>query len=185
MRARVIAVVVASVLIVALAAWRETRPGLRFTAATPDDLRTVATDAWHRFRDAFPARSGCLDGVTVGVAWDLSDRARYEPERALVLVRAPGTAGNLTASLLHEFAHHVERICPPDDAFRRSYVDAAGLPAETPWLDGARWDRTPSERFAEAAVVHVLGERPPHVLIHVRTAELRLLAGWAGWAGDG
>jgi hypothetical protein len=180
MRARVIAVVVASVLIVALVAWQGSRPALRFTSATPDDLRAVATGAWHRFRDAFPARTECLDGVTVGVAWELRDRARYEPERTLVLVRAPGTAANLEASLLHELAHHVEHVCPPDEAFRQRYIRAAGLPTGTPWFGGARWDRTPSERFAEAAVVHVLGERPPHVLIHVRAAEVRLLAGWAG-----
>ena len=181
MRGRVFAVAVVVIVAVgSLAAWRWTRPDLRFTAATPDDLRVVATDAWERFASAFPGRSSCVEGITVGVAWDLRDRARYEPERALVLVRAPGTAGNLTSSLLHEFAHHVEHRCPPDATFRRRYVEAAGLPAGTPWRDGDRWDRTPSERFAEAAVVHVLGERPPHVLIHVRPAEVRLLADWAG-----
>lgn len=163
-----------------LAALQWTRQDLRFTSATPDDLRQVATDAWERFAAAFPARRGCLRGVTVGVAWELRDRARYEPGRALVLIRAPGTAGNLEATLLHEFAHHVERACPPDTAFRRRYVVAADLSPETAWSGGGRWDRIPSERFAEAAVVHVLGEPPPHVLIHVRPAEVRLLADWAG-----
>jgi hypothetical protein len=97
----------------------------------------------------------------------------------LVLVRAPGTAGNLEASLLHEFAHHVEHRCPMDAAFRRRFVDAAGLPAGTPWRGGERWDRIPSERFAEAAVALVLGEPPPHVLIRVSTGELRAVEAWA------
>ena len=173
-------VVVAIVAIGSLAAWRWSRPDLRFTSATPDDLREVATDAWGRFAAAFPARAGCLDGLTVAVAWDLRDRARYEPDRALVLIRAPGTAANLEASLLHEFAHHVERVCPPGAAFRRRFVGAAELPPGTPWRDGGRWDATPSERFAEAAVFHVLGEPPPHVLIHVHPAEVALVDAWAG-----
>jgi hypothetical protein len=179
-RARVIAAVLTIVVIGSLIVWQRSRDdGLRFTDATPGDLRAVATDAWRRFGAAFPGRADCIDGITVGVAWELRDRARYEPEGALVLVRAPGTAGNLYASLLHEFAHHAEHVCPPDAAFRRRYVAAAELPAGTAWRAGDRWDRTPSERFAEAAVVHVLGERPPHVLIHVRPAEVRLLASWA------
>ena len=180
MRGRWLVVVVAFVAVSSLVAWRGTRGDLRFTSATPEDLREVANDAWHRFATAFPERRACLDGVTVGVAWDLRDRASYEPTSAIVLVRAPGTAGNLTASLLHEFAHHVEHRCPPSAAFQRRYVDAAGLPPGTPWRGGDRWDRTPSERFAEAAVVHALGARPPHVLIHVQPGEVALVTGWAG-----
>jgi hypothetical protein len=181
MRARVVAVIVAGIVLGSLLAWQPTRgESLRFTADTPSDLRAVASDAWHRFRNAFPDRHGCLLGLTVGVAWELHDRARYEPGRALVRIRAPGTAGNLTASLLHEFAHHVEHRCPPTAAFRRRFVAAGELPPGTPWLGDDRWDRTPSERFAEAAVIHVLGERPPHVLIHIQPAEVALLAGWAG-----
>ena len=176
----IVVVVVVIVAVGSLAAWRWTRPELRFTPATPDDLRAVATHAWGRFAAAFPTRSSCLEGITVGVAWELRDRARYEPSRALVLLRAPGTAANLEATLLHEFAHHVEHRCPPSAAFRRRFLAAAELRPGTPWRGGDRWDRIPSERFAESAVVHVLGERPPHVLIHVRPAEVRLLAGWAG-----
>jgi hypothetical protein len=158
-------------------------PALRFTDGTPRDLRRVAGQAWRRFTAGFPGRSDCLGAVTVGVAWTLDDRARYEPGPALVLVRAPGTAGNLQATLLHEFAHHAEHRCPMDAAFRRRFVDAAGLPAGTPWRGGERWDRIPSERFAEAAVSLVLGEPPPHILIRVTPDEVRAVAAWAsgGW----
>jgi hypothetical protein len=173
-------VTVVIVTVGALAAWRWTRPDLRFTSATPGDLREVTTDAWHRFSAAFPERSDCLEGITVGVAWDLRDRARYEPSRALVLIRAPGTAANLEASLLHEFAHHVEYVCPPSAAFRRRFVAAAELPPGTPWRGGDRWDAIPSERFAEAAVIRVLGGPPPHILIHVHPTEVALVSAWAG-----
>jgi hypothetical protein len=66
-----------------------------------------------------------------------------------------------------------------DASFRRRFVDAAGLPAGTPWLGGGRWDRIPSERFAEAAVYFVLGEAPPHVPIRVAPEEVRAVAAWA------
>ena len=153
--------------------------GLRFTDATPDDLRAVASDAWQRFGDAVPACAGRLGGLTVGVAWELPDRARYEPEVALVLIRAPRTAANLEATLLHEFAHHAERRCDLDAAFRRRFVRAAGLPAGTPWRGGDDWDRIPSERFAEAVMTYVLGHPPSHVLVHLRPGELRAVAAWA------
>jgi len=153
--------------------------GLRFTDATPQDLRTVASDAWQRFAEAVPACADRLGGLTVGVAWELPDRARYEPEQALVLIRAPGTAANLEATLLHEFAHHAERRCAPTAAFRRRFTAAGGLPTGTPWRGRAPWERLPSERFAEAVMTYVLGHPPPHVLVHLHPGELRAVAAWA------
>jgi hypothetical protein len=153
--------------------------GLRFTDATPEDLREVASDAWQRFVDAVPACADRLAGLTIGVAWGLPDRARYEPERALVLIRAPGTATNLEATLLHEFAHHADRRCAPSPAFRRRFTAEAGLPAGTQWRGRAAWDRIPSERFAEAVTTYVLGHPPPHVLVHLHPGELHAVAIWA------
>jgi len=175
---------VAGLILVAVAATtvlaaRPSRPTIRFTEQTPTDLRVVAAHTWSRFTERFAGRSDCLDDLTVGVAWRLPDRARYDPEEALVLVRAPGTAGNLEASLLHEFAHHAEHRCPIDDVFRRRFLDAAGLPAGTPWRGGGPWDGVPSERFAEATVFLVLGGPPPHVLIRVGPDEVRVVAAWA------
>jgi hypothetical protein len=163
----------------ALAAGTAGGPSLRFTDGTPDDLRVVAVLAWDRFVGAIPACADRLGAVTVGVAWELPDRARYEPGLALVLIRAPGTAANLETSLLHEFAHHAERRCELSEPFRIRFTRAAGLPAATPWRGGEDWDRIPSERFAEAMVAHVLGEPPPHVLIHVGPEELAAVADWS------
>jgi hypothetical protein len=173
------AIVIAAASTVIVLASANSRSGLRFTNETPDDLRAVASGAWQRFVDAVPACAGRLEGLTVGVAWELPDRARYEPAQALVLIRAPGTAANLEATLLHEFAHHAERRCDPGPAFRRRFTAAAGLPAGTPWGGSAAWDRTPSERFAEAVMTFVLGHRPPHVLVHLRPRELDAVAAWA------
>lgn len=163
----------------AVAAALPSRGDLRFTDGTPDDLRAVASDAWERFTRAVPECADRLGVVTIGVAWELPDRARYEPGRALVLIRAPGTAANLEATLLHEFTHHAEHRCPLSAEVRGGFTAAAGLPAGTPWRTGPSWDRTPSERFAEAMVVHILGRPPPHVLIHLRPEELSAVAAWA------
>jgi hypothetical protein len=174
------AIVMGAVAVVVAIAAATSGSGLRFTDGTPDDLRAVASKTWQRFVDAVPACAGRLDGLTVGVAWELPDRARYEPERELVLVRAPGTAPNLEATLLHEFAHHAERRCAPSAAFQRRFTEAAGLPQATPWRNGEPWERIPSERFAEALMTHVLGHPPSHVLIHLHPEELRAVAAWAG-----
>jgi len=171
--------VIGAVAVVVAVAAATSGSGLRFTDGTPDDLRAVAAKAWQRFNDAVPACAGRLDGLTVGVAWELPDRARFEPERELVLVRAPGTAPNLEATLLHEFAHHAERRCPPGPAFQRRFTAEAGLPLGTPWRDGATWERIPSERFAEAVMTHVLGHPPSHFLVHLHQGELRAVAAWA------
>jgi hypothetical protein len=178
-RSLVAGLVAAAITAAAVLAAEPGAPTLRFTDGTPRDLRAVAAQTWRRFTAAFPGRSDCLGAPTVGVAWELDDRARYEPGRALVLVRAPGTAGNLEASLLHEFAHHAEHRCPMGAAFRRGFVEAASLPAGTPWRGGERWDRIPSERFAEATVSFVLGGPPPHVLIPIHPEEIRAVAAWA------
>jgi hypothetical protein len=172
-------IVIAPVVAVLTLAVANAGSGMRFTDETPHDLRGVATEAWERFVDAVPACAGRIDGLTVGVAWELPDRARYEPEHALVLIRAPGTAANLEATLLHEFAHHAERRCGPSPALRRRFTAAADLPLDTPWRSDAAWDRIPSERFAEATMTYVLGHPPPHVLVHLHPGELRAVAAWA------
>jgi hypothetical protein len=181
-RAAAVALVVIAMLAVLTLAVAKPGTGLRFTDETPRDLRAVTTRAWERFTTAFPGRRECLGDVTVGVAWGLPDRARYEPEAALILIRAPGTAGNLEATLFHEFAHHAEHRCSPSAAFRRRFVTAASLPAGTAWFGGDVWEEIPSERFAEAAVRYVLREPPPHVLFTVDPDEVRAVAAWA--AGD-
>jgi hypothetical protein len=173
------AILIGAVMVVAALGAATAGAGLRFTDETPKDLRAVASDAWRRFTDAVPACADRLGGLTIGVAWQLSDRARYEPEQALVLIRAPGTPANLEATLLHEFAHHAERRCAPSPAFRRRFTAAAGLPLGTPWRGSAPWDRIPSERFAEAVMTYVLGHPPSHFLVHLRPDELRAIAAWA------
>jgi hypothetical protein len=153
------------------------RPGLRFASDTPDDVQALARQTWVRFTEVFAARWDCLGGMTVRGAWRLADRAEYEPDRRLATVRIPGTAPNLQASLVHEFAHHMEFSCPDISRLRPRFLAAQGLASTTPWFGGTSWERIPSEQFAEAAVVAVLG-RTAHARIYTSAAAVGAVRAW-------
>lgn len=155
------------------------RPGVARAERTPADVRALALATWERFRDAFPARRGCLGPVTVAGAWDLDDRATYDPGRRLVTIRIPGTAPNLRATLVHEFAHHLEFTCGAQRGLRAAFLAAQSLPAGSAWFEGDTWELIPSEQFAEATTEFVLGRRPPHARIAVTLEALRVIKTWA------
>jgi hypothetical protein len=154
-------------------------PALILADGMPDDLRDLVRGTWDRFAESFPARVDCIDPVTVQGYWELDDRATYDPGRGVVAIRIPGTAPNLRASLIHEFAHHLEFTCPAQRAIRSRFLLAQGLPREAPWFDGATWERTPSEHWAEVVVEFVVEHRPAHARITATTDALNLLRGWA------
>ncbi len=153
------------------------RPEIHFAEGVPDDLRALATATWGRFLGVFPARSGCLADVTVKGAWELENRARYEPDLRRVTIRIPGTAPNLRATLVHEFAHHVEFTCQEQRRFRPRFLAAQGLPLSAPWFRGAGWERIPSEQFAEATVRAVVG-RASLPLVVVRPEAVEAIGRW-------
>lgn len=154
-------------------------PQISFSNEVPADFREVATDAWTRFTTAFETRRDCLEPIRVGVAWEMDDRARYEPRTRLVVVRVPGTAPNLTASLVHEFAHHLEFTCDGQRPLRPRFLRAAELPQGSEWFRSDRYEDVPSERFAEAVVTVVLG-RPSRIGVPVPAASVRVVRAWAG-----
>jgi len=151
--------------------------GLSITGSSPADLRVLVVETWDRFVAAFPARASCLAPVMVKGVWDLDDRASYDPARRLVEVRIPGTAPNLGASLVHEFAHHMEFTCPEQHNVRAAFLAAQGLPRSAPWFEGVSWETTPSEQFAEAVVQVVLG-RPSHLAVLIQPGSIALLRAW-------
>jgi hypothetical protein len=145
--------------------------------ASPADLRALIEETWERFVEAFPARRSCLAPVRVQGAWRLDGRGSYDPGRRLITVRIPGTAANLRASLVHEFAHHMEFTCPEQRDVRVPFLDAQGLPRSASWFEGRSWETTPSEQFAEAVVQMVLG-RPAHPAVLIRPRSVALLRAW-------
>ena len=154
-------------------------PSVTYGEVAPDDLRALTQSTWARFTAAFPARRSCLTPVTVTGAWELGDRARYDPDRALVTVRIPGTAPNVTASLVHEFAHHLDFTCGAHRMLRSAFLAAQDIPEHAPWFGGATWERTPSEHFAEAVTEYVLGPRSAGGRIFVSARALGAIRDWA------
>jgi hypothetical protein len=158
----------------------EPRPILAMAAGVPTDFVHLARATWTRFTEAFPARQGCLAPLTVDASWELDDRAVYYPRQRLVAVRIPGTAPNLTATLVHEFAHHLEFTCRgAHRAFRPTFLAAQGLPPDSPWFQGVTWERTPSEQFAEATTEFVLGRRHAHRRTAATDEAIQAIRNWA------
>lgn len=153
-------------------------PIIRFDETVPNDLRIVAAGAWDDFLAAHSQRLDCIPPVTLTAAWQLGDRAEYRPETATVILRVPGTAPNLSDSLVHEFAHHVEFTCPEHEELRRAFLEAQGFPAAAPWFEGSAWEATPSEQYAEATVEMVLGRRAHRGGVIVSDAAVAVVRQW-------
>jgi hypothetical protein len=153
--------------------------GLRFRGDVPGDVRALAAETWRRFEAAFPAHPECLRPPVFESAWELPDRGEYEPGSRAVVLRIPGTAPNLSATMVHEFAHHLEFTCPAQRELRPTFLAAQGFTPGTAWFDGATWERTPSEQFAEATVQYVLGERAAHSPVVVSPNALGAIRRWA------
>lgn len=154
-------------------------PALLVAPDVPNDVRVLATATWDRFLDAFPARRGCIPPLTLRHAWTLPDRAAYDPDDRLVVLRVPATAASLRATLYHEFAHHLEFSCPAHRSLREPFLAAIGSAADAAWFAGRRWEDVPSERFAEAVTVYVLGHVPSHLRVPVPRAALGEIERWA------
>jgi hypothetical protein len=153
------------------------RPAIHFAPEVPEDLRVLASSTWVHFLDAFPARWGCLPDVTIRGAWQFRTRAAYDPVRRRVTVRIPGTAPNLRATMVHEFAHHVEFGCAGQRRLRARFMVAQGFPHGTPWRRGDTWAEIPSEQYAEATIQVVLGPQPNARVLVSREA-LQIIRDW-------
>lgn len=149
-------------------------------AATPDDLRALVDETFDVFVDAFPARHRCIGAVTVIGSRDLSDRGTYDPESRTVTLRIPATARQLEVSLVHEMAHHLESACSDHVQIRPTFMAAQGFEPETTWRpEGAAWEAIPSEHWASAVVIHVLGRIDDRARIVVSARSIGTVEAWA------
>lgn len=178
-RAVTLAVVAAAVIAIVVALNRpEHGPELRFDATVPADLRAVAVEAWNGFLAAHPGRADCIGPINMSAAWELDNRAEYHPRTATLVIRVPGTAPNLTDDLTHEFAHHVEFTCPGQEALRPAFLAAQGFSTSADWFNAATWETTPSEHYAEATAVVVLGPRGHHDGIIISDEATAIVRRW-------
>ena len=179
-RVLILAVVAAAVVAAVFVLARpDPTPELHFDSSVPDDLRAVAVEAWDGFLAAHPARVDCIGSINMSAAWELDDRAEYHPGTATLVIRVPGTAPNLTSDLTHEFAHHVEFTCPEHQELRPAFLAAQGFAPSADWFEAATWETTPSEHYAEATSIVVLGGRGHHDGIVISDEATTLVGQWA------
>lgn len=154
-------------------------PRLRVDASVAPDFQALAEETWTRFLAAFPARIDCMGEVTLVADPTLADLAAYHIPTATVRVKVPGAAARLQAALVHEWAHHLEHVCPAHRDLRPAFLQALGLPPDTPWFTASTWEHTPSEIYAETAVELVLGHRAMPTKAHVPRQAVEVLRTWA------
>ncbi len=154
-------------------------PRLLVDRSVAPDFRSLAQATWADFLAAFPARTGCIGEVRLRAAPDLPSRAAYDPNTATVTVRVPGTSAFLQSGLVHEWAHHLEHQCPEHAQLRPRFLAAQGLPPDANWFQGESWATTPSEQYAEAAVVLVLGRRAVSTKVFLTQEGVEAVRAWA------
>lgn len=162
-------------------------PRLIIDASVDQDFSAVIRETWGQFLLVFAPRGDCFGQVLVKADHDLVDRAQYDPQTATVSVRVPETAAILKGALVHEWAHHVEFQCATHTEMRVAFVEAQGMPANTPWrpeggttnISSSDWANIPSEQYAETTIVVVLGERPVSTNAPITAEGMEVVRAWA------
>ncbi len=152
---------------------------LVFVQEVPADVRRESEVTWRRFTERFAARRSCWGPVSVELVGDVTDGdARYLTGSRRIEIQIPTTPGRYRESLAHELAHHLERTCPDFDEVR-ALLHPMLADSGQGWFDGPVWDAVPSERFAEAVVELVNGERIRHESdVQVDPTVVELLERW-------
>jgi hypothetical protein len=161
-------------------------PELIIDESVASDFETLAMETWDEFLTVFQARTSCFGDVRLRATRTLGSRAAYDPDSATVTVRVPGTPAMLQSALVHEWAHHVEFQCDEHKTLRPAFLDALGLPPDTQWRPEVLPVNTsadmPSEQYAEATIVLVLGRRQIPNGVRITEDAIRAVEEWA--AGD-
>ncbi len=167
---------------------RQAQPRLIIESSVDEGFAALANETWARFLATFAARTHCFGDVRLQASYQLPARAGYDPDTATVVVRVPASAARLRAALIHEWAHHIEFQCPQQADMRPAFLAAEGFSSDTPWrpanaaVTADVWADIPSEHYAEAAILLVLGHNATPTQIHVHKQAVEALARWA--AGD-
>ena len=172
---------VASWLIVSLAACGTPSPMLAFAEGTPSDLQELGRAVWDDFLAAFPDQADCVGEVILeGDRTLAGSGAYYLPDNARVVLAIPGTAAHLRHSLIHELAHHLEHACADHADLRADFLREQGLSPDTPWFEGPSWEETPSEQYAEAAVRVVMGRPVKNYRLTIAPGAMEVVRKWGG-----
>ena len=183
-----------SSLLLLLAVWylgiyyeHQTTPQLIIDTSVKPDFAALIEETWDQFMLVFAARSDCIGDVHIKVDYDMTDRAMYDPQTATITVRVPERGSILKGALVHEWAHHVEFQCDAQTEMRQAFIKAQGLPVNTPWrlaegttnILSSDWANIPSEQYAEAVIVLVLGKRPVCSRVPISAEGVEVIRMWA------
>ncbi len=164
----------------------EEPPELVIDESVASDFQALAMETWDEFLTVFQARTSCFGDVRLRATRALGSRAAYDPDSATVTVRVPGTPAMLQSALVHEWAHHVEFQCDEHKTLRPAFLDALDLPPDTQWRPEVLPVNTsadmPSEQYAEATIVLVLGRRQIPNGVRITEDAIRTIEEWT--AGD-
>ncbi|MBU0510713.1 MAG: hypothetical protein KKD28_01075 [Chloroflexi bacterium] len=159
-------------------------PELIIDESVAGDFETLAIETWDEFLTVFQARTSCFGDVRLHATRTLGSRAAYDPASATVTVRVPGTSAMLQSALVHEWAHHIEFQCNQHKSLRPAFLNALGLPPNTQWRPEVLPVNTsadmPSEQYAEATIVLVLGQRQIPNGVRITEDAIRVIEEWAG-----
>lgn len=139
------------------------------------------------FIEVFDARRDCFGPVRVKATKEMTDRAKYDAKTATVWVQVPARIEVLRGALVHEWAHHIERQCPQHEQLREAFLEAQGISADTRWyaqagslnLDIESWSQIPSEQYAEAVVMLVLGRQLRAPSLRITDESIDVVRQWA------
>lgn len=148
-------------------------------AHMPSDLAEVVVATFETVEGEAGARANCLEGLVVRHAWELDDRASYDPDTATIVLRVPATAVRLEFTLVHEVAHHLEFACPAQVELRAAFLETQGLDPATEWFEGELWEEIPSEQFATAFAQVITGGTDSLRRVAVTNESLALVDAWA------
>ncbi len=163
------------------------RPRLIVDDSVAADFQALAVETWDGFLTVFQARTGCFGDVRLHATRTLDSRAAYDPDSGTVTVRVPGTPAMLKSALVHEWAHHIEFQCEAHKDLRPAFLAAQGLPPDMVWrpdiaaanIPASIWADSPSEQYAEATIVLVLGRRQIPTKVRIKEEAVRAIAEWA------
>ena len=175
-------VIVAVALAASTLAWLITSDdgsGLAIGNSVAADLGALAEETFETFVSSAPGVADCIGRPRLEAAPDLEDLARYDPATQTIFVRVPATAPNLEASLVHEFAHHLEQVCESQRSIRAAFLVAQGHPPAAEWFGDVEWADRPSEQFAEAVVEATLERRSRNQLrVQLQSEAVRVVGDW-------
>jgi hypothetical protein len=154
-------------------------PAVVFPEDTPVDFVRLAEEVFAEFVAAFPAQTDCIGSAEIRAAWELDDRALYDPASDVIEIRVPGTAPQLTTSIVHEMGHRLEHLCPSQVEVRAPFLGALGMSPDSAWPDPTSYETNPSELWAEAVVRHVLGQADSRRPLEVTPAAVAVVADWS------